>query len=95
MGREQRHQAGLHPARQPAAERVYRALQPHGALRLAGATAVRLDRAGAGIGHPLAMDLQPRSTETSGHDQRNTQAPLLAAAKNGGITEPTAECSYA
>ncbi len=53
------HPDRAHPAGQAAAECLRRTLQPHRALRLACPDAVRLNRAGAGQSHPLAMDLQP------------------------------------
>ena len=90
---QQRHPDRAHPAGQAAAERLCRTLQPHCALRLACTNLVRHDRASAGQGHALALDLQPRAPE---HGTRRHHAdakigtrrlaPLLGSVKNGGIT---------
>jgi len=65
----------------------------HRALRLAGPNLVRIDRRGAGIRYPLAMDVQPRAPEHGTrwhHPNAETGtcrlAPLLESAKSGGIT---------
>ena len=54
----ERIRAGLYPARQAAAKRLRRTLQPHRALRLARPVPVRDHRRGPGVRHPLALDLQ-------------------------------------
>lgn len=89
------HPDRAYPAGQAATERLCRTLQPNRALRLACANPIRLDRASAGHGHPLAMDLQPRAPE---HGTRWHHAdaeigarrltPLLLSVKSGGITLP-------
>ena len=68
----------------------------------AGAVSVRLDQRSAGIGHPLAMDLQSRKTEYGAgrhHAHAEIEArcltPLLADVKNGGITpSPVLKIKY-
>ena len=47
----------IHPARQPSAERLCRALQPDRALRLARAASVLNDPAGSGASDSLPLDL--------------------------------------
>lgn len=63
------------------------------AVRSAGHDPVRHHRAGAGKGHPLAMDVQPRAPQHGARwHHANAEvgigciAPLLANVKNGGIT---------
>jgi putative transposase len=51
--------ARVHPAWQAPAERLCRAIQPDGALRLAGAVPVRVHGRGPGFCYPLALDVQP------------------------------------
>ena len=60
VGREQRHQAGLHPARQTAAERTSSATTAQ-CGKTGSLTAVRFD--GRGRVEPLVVDNQPRVPE--------------------------------
>src|SRR5690606_7118093 len=87
------HSHRTHPAWEAAAERLHRTLQPHRPLRLASPNPVRHDRSGAGQGHALAMDVQPRAPQHGTrwhHPNAETGtcrlAPLLVSVKNGGIT---------
>lgn len=88
MGGKAGHPARTYPARQTAAECLYRALQPGCALRLAGAIPVRFHRGGPGIRDLLALDIQSRAVEHGpGRHHPQTEVGTCRLASTSGNSE--------